>query len=274
MLFFEHLPAWQKLAWIVICMSACWMLEGQYPLFRFQYQKWKHAKVNFVFLFTTLLINLGFGALTLGVFTWIEQNQIGLYYLVNWPLWAKFLLALAIMDLIAQYFVHFLLHKIRFMWRFHLIHHSDTKVDVTTGTRHHPVDYLFREVFSLIAVIISGAPLAFYLAYRIITVFFTYFTHANITVPEWLDSPLRLLFVTPNLHKFHHHHERPWTDSNYGNILSVWDRLFGTYTYGKLQEVHYGLDILNPEKDEEIAYQMALPFTIKQLDKPMQAERR
>jgi sterol desaturase/sphingolipid hydroxylase (fatty acid hydroxylase superfamily) len=114
-------------------------------------------------------------------------------------------------------------------------------------------------------VVVFGIPLAFYLFYRIATILFTYLTHANITVPAWLDKPLSLLFITPNMHKFHHHFERPWTDSNYGNIFSLWDRMFGTFVYDDPRKVRYGVDVLSDDLDENVGYQFRVPFdkTIK-----------
>ncbi len=263
--FFESMPSWQKLAWIFTCLGISWILEGDIPLVRFSYRKWKHAGVNLVFLASTVAINLLFGLATLGVFHWIGERGFGLLYLVELPMWAELLIALLMLDLVAQYFVHYLLHKVKWMWKFHMIHHSDTKVDATTGTRHHPGDYVMREVFSMVAILITGAPLAFYLFYRIVTVFFTYLTHANILVPEWLDKPLSYVFVTPNMHKFHHHFERPWTDTNFGNIFSFWDRLFGTMVYDDPRRIRYGLDVLEDARDEDVAYQLKVPFdnTIK-----------
>jgi sterol desaturase/sphingolipid hydroxylase (fatty acid hydroxylase superfamily) len=100
----------------------------------------------------------------------------------------ELLLAVMLLDLIAQWLAHYMLHKIKWMWKLHLVHHSDTNVDATTGTRHHPGDYAVREIFSLFTVLIFGIPLAYYIFYRIATIFFTYFTHANITLPRWLDK--------------------------------------------------------------------------------------
>jgi sterol desaturase/sphingolipid hydroxylase (fatty acid hydroxylase superfamily) len=260
LLFFEDMPSWQKLIWIFSCLGLSWILEAGFPLFQLPYGKWKHARVNMVFLSSTILINLLFGLATVGVFHWVSTNEFGILHLVELPVWAELLIALLILDLVAQYFVHYLLHKVKWMWKFHMIHHSDTKVDATTGTRHHPGDYVLREVFSLAAVLITGAPIAFYLFYRIVTVFFTYITHANIHVPVWLDKPLSWVFITPNMHKFHHHFERPWTDTNFGNIFSFWDRIFGTMVYGDTRDIRYGLDVLEDHKDEDIAYQLKVPF--------------
>ena len=218
-----------------------------------------------VFLTTTMIINGIFGAVTVGIFTWLSNNQFGIIHLISLPVWAELLICVLIFELIAQYTVHYLLHRVKWMWKFHMIHHSDTHLDATSGTRHHPGDFVMREIFALGAVILTGAPAAFYFFYRICTVFFTYFTHANIYVPLWLDKFLSWVFITPNMHKFHHHFERPWTDSNYGNIFSVWDRLFGTFIYDDPSRIKYGLDVLDPAKDEEVSYQMRIPFdpTIK-----------
>ena len=140
------------------------------------------------------------------------------------------------------------------------MHHSDKHVDATTGTRHHPLDFLLRETFALIAIAITGMPIAFYLFYRILSVVFTYFTHANIALPAKVDRTISYLFVTPNMHKFHHHNELPWTDSNYGNMLSIWDRLFGTFVYDDVKKVGYGVDIADHKNDESLLTQLGLPF--------------
>ena len=263
--FFEAMPVWQRAAWVFICLAFCWILEGNFPLFRFGIDKWRHARVNFVFLTTTMVINAIFGAATVGVFTWLSINQFGLIHLMELPVVVELLICILIFELIAQYAVHFLLHRVKWMWKFHMIHHSDTHLDATSGTRHHPGDFVMREIFALIAVVLTGAPAAFYFFYRICTVFFTYITHANIYVPMWLDKILSFVFITPNMHKFHHHYQRPWTDSNYGNIFSVWDRVFGTFVYDDPSKITYGLDVLDPLKDEKVGYQMGIPFdpTIK-----------
>ena len=253
--FFENLTSVQKLIWFVFCLSFFWLLEGVYPLKKHQYNKWKHAKTNLILLFSTILINVIFGMITIGVFSWIKINEFGLLYAIDVPLWAEIIIAIMVLDLISQYAVHYLLHKIPFMWRFHTVHHSDTRVDVTTGTRHHPIDFIFREFFALIGVVIAGLPFSYYLLYRILTIFFTYFSHANISLPSWLDKAISYVFISPNTHKFHHHHIMPWTDTNFGNIFSFWDRIFGTYMYQSTKDIVYGVDILDAKKSEDIIYQ-------------------
>ena len=258
--FFETMPSWQKLVWIFICISANWVLELIIPLVKFDYKKLKHAAVNMVFLAMDVGLNLIFGILSVGVFIWLSTNQFGVLNMVDLPIWVELLIAIAALDFSAQYLVHYLLHKVPFMWRFHMVHHSDTTVDATSATRHHPGDYAFREVFALIVIVLFGIPLAYYLFYRMATVFFTYFTHANFYMPKKLDKIISYVFVTPNMHKFHHHFEMPWTDTNFGNIFSIWDRMFGTLTYDDPKKVTFGLDLLDSTKDQDILYQLKIPF--------------
>jgi len=259
--FFANLTSLQKLIWIVGMMTIFWFLEGAYPLRKFDYKKWEHAKPNLILLATTILINVLFGLATVGVFNWLDESNFGLLNMVELPVWVEMILAVMLLDFLAQYVVHYMLHKVKFMWRFHMVHHSDTNVDVTSGTRHHPIDFMMRETFALLAIIIAGLPLAYYVLYRILTILFTYFSHANMKLPLKLDKAISLVFISPNTHKFHHHYEVPWTDTNYGNIFSIWDRIFGTFVYCNPYDIVYGLDVLDEEKSNDIMYQLKVPFT-------------
>lgn len=258
--FFETMPSYQKLVWIFICLSISWLAEFAFPLIKFNYHKWRHAGVNIFFLVTSIAINLLFGLATAGIIMYGKEQGIGLFYMVSIPLWLNFVLSVMLLDFIAQWVAHYMLHKVKWMWKFHLVHHSDIYVDATTGTRHHPGDYLIREIFSLVTILIFGIPLAFYLFYRIATVFFTYLSHANITMPSWMEKILGLVFITPYMHKFHHHFERPWTDSNFGNIFSIWDRIFGTLVIDDPKKVHYGVDVLEDKHAQDAMYQLKVPF--------------
>lgn len=259
-LYFEHIEKWQLFAWVAIWMVFFGLLESLLPVFTDKYNRIKHAGVNLSFLLSTAVVNLLVGLATAGVYVLVREYRIGL---INWfdlPLWADLLITILLLDFIGMYLSHYFLHKYKWLWKFHMVHHSDRHVDVTTGTRHHPGDWLIREAFALLAILITGAPLAFYVLFRFCNVVFTYFTHANIQLPKWLERPLSWVFVTPNVHKFHHHFERPWTDSNFGNIFSIWDRLFGTFVFDDVRKIRYGLDVLEDKPDEDILYQFKLPF--------------
>ncbi|MEP5612924.1 MAG: sterol desaturase family protein [Cyclobacteriaceae bacterium] len=256
----ESISTVHKFVWVLICLVLFWTLEVIIPLFKHDYKKLKHDGVNLVFFLFVMVINVGVGVATVGVFYWLEQSSFGILNWVALPIWLEFLIAFAALDFVSQYSAHYLLHRVKWMWKLHMVHHSDTKVDATTGTRQHPIEFILRESFAIATVVIFGMPVAYYLFYRMVTIFFTYWTHANIQLPNWLDRTLSLIIITPNAHKFHHHFERPWTDTNFGNVLSIWDRMFGTFVYENPNEIKYGLDVVDESKDEDIGYQLGLPL--------------
>jgi len=171
------------------------------------------------------------------------SNKTGLLYLFPMPMWLFALVGLLLLDLISAWFIHWLHHQVKWMWKFHLIHHSDVWVDTTTANRHHPGESLFRAIFTLLGVVITGAPLWLVFFYQSLSVLLSQFNHANISLPKWLDKAISRIIVSPDMHNVHHHHVQPLTDTNYGNIFSVWDRLFGTFVYVEdTRSLHYGID--------------------------------
>ena len=142
-----------------------------------------------------------------------------------------------------------------------IVHHADTHVDVTTGLRHHPVETLFRLSAQATAVAVGGIPIGVVFLYSLISIFFTQLTHANIRTPDSLDRILSWVFVTPKMHKVHHHESKPWTNTNYGNIFSIWDRLFGTFVDVDSNKLVYGLDTLDPQSGDRIGRMLSIPFS-------------
>ena len=258
--FWEHITSSQRIIILMGGMIFFWILEGYYTLFSFSFKRYKHAGVNLVFLATTLLLNLIFGFTTVKICDWVMKQHIGLLNWLSLPLWPRLILSLFFMDFFGQYAPHYAMHKYKWMWKFHMIHHSDTKVDVTTGTRHHPGEWLFREFSTIVGIVLIGIPVGYYFLYRSVAALFTHFNHANILVPTWLDKPISWIFVSPNMHKVHHHFERPLTNKNYSNIFSLWDRIFRTFAYEDPRKLRYGLDVLDDQTDENLKYQFRIPF--------------
>ena len=265
--YFATIPSSHRALILALGISFFWILEGGIPLITFQYRKWKHASLNLFFTFTTILINFLFAKLIVNTSDWCQSNHFGILPILTTyllPLTFNFLLnaiiGLLLLDLISAYFIHWIEHKIKWMWRFHMIHHSDTYVDTTTANRHHPGESVFRAVFTLLAVWVLGAPIWLVMMYQSISVVLSQFNHANIALPEKLDKVISWIIVSPNMHKIHHHYMQPETDSNYGNIFSIWDRLLGTYVYDNVRKVNYGLDVLEGRPDDNVLDQLKLPF--------------
>ncbi len=215
----------QRLLYVSVCLAVARFLESWIPLVRFNYNKWTHAAGNGIVLVLALVVNAIFGAAETIAASASEAVNIGLLGALNGSFWMELLITLLVLDFMAQYAGHRLLHEVGWLWRFHTVHHTDVSVDATTGTRLHPIDIVVRETLSLAAMAVLGAPVVFYLLYRLITILFT-FLSANVQPPTRFDALLSVVLVTPNMHKFHHHFARPWTDMNYGGVLSIWDKLF------------------------------------------------
>lgn len=193
---------------------------------------------------------------------WTTTNNFGvLNWLPSIPLWLYTIVGLLLLDLIGAYLAHFTEHKVKFLWRFHLIHHTDTWVDTTSGNRHHPGESVIRFVFTTLGTLIVGSPMWMVFMYQTISVISTQFTHANIALPEKIDAFLSYFIVSPNMHKVHHHYKLPYTDSNYGNIFSIWDRIFSTFMYLPKEEIVYGIDThMKPEENNRLNNLLKIPF--------------
>ena len=239
-----------------------WMLESIIPLFKFKYKRVRHAGLNLFFTLTTIIINFIFAfGITLTA-DWANHARFGLLHIVPMPPWLFVLLGLMLLDLISAYWIHYIQHQVKWMWKFHLIHHADTWVDTTTANRHHPGESVFRAVFTLIAVFVSGSPAWLVLLYQTLSAALSQFNHANIKLPKWLDTSMGWIIVSPDMHKVHHHFTQPLTDSNYGNIFSIWDRLFGTYIkVENTNDLKYGIDThLKEEENNNMSNLLQMPF--------------
>lgn len=155
---------------------------------------------------------------------------------------------------------HLLLHKMAWGWRIHRVHHSDRLVDVSTAFRQHPGETLWRGAWRAGPAVALGLPLAVVALYELLSALNALLEHANVAVPERAERVLRTLFVTPHLHKWHHSRDAAETDTNYGNIFSIWDRLFGTFTgRGHLGGIRYGLDGFDAAEAQSVGGLLKMP---------------
>ena len=164
---------------------------------------------------------VGFGLLA-------EAHGWGLFNVVALPAWIELVLALFLLDL-AIYLQHRLFHYVPVLWRLHRMHHADLNVDVTTGARFHPVEILLSLGIKFIVIVVLGTPSLAVLLFEIALNATSMFNHSNVRVPPVIERVLRLLVVTPDMHRVHHSVVRRETDSNFGFNFPWWDRLFGTY---------------------------------------------
>jgi sterol desaturase/sphingolipid hydroxylase (fatty acid hydroxylase superfamily) len=217
-----------KLVVPVVLLALFWCWETWRPFFGQREGRVRHAGHNLaIALFNTVVLGLAFGFATAAVADWTEQKQYGLLTAVALGEPVRFMLALVLLDG-WMYVWHRANHTIPLLWRFHRMHHSDRHMDVTTATRFHLGEHLGAAVLRLGLIPLLGFEVWNLVVYDTLVIAITQFHHANISIGAW-DRWLRWLMVTPYMHKVHHSDWRRETDSNYSTVLSVWDRLFGSF---------------------------------------------
>jgi len=239
---------------LILLIGACtllWSLEGIWPLQRYRGARLRRVIPNVALTALVVLLNL---AMSFLVATVCEMMRFELTAPLN------VIVGIAALDL-ATYAAHVAMHKSPLAWRFHRVHHSENEVDVTTAFRQHPAETLWRVVWQLPPVILLGLPFSVVVLYLTLSTLNAQLEHANLRVPERLDRALRWFFVTPNMHKVHHSRAQQETDSNYANIFSIWDRLFGTYTRSAdVESLRYGLDGFDELRMQTLRGLLRLPF--------------
>jgi sterol desaturase/sphingolipid hydroxylase (fatty acid hydroxylase superfamily) len=253
----------ERMAILIGGLLFFWIIEGAIPLLPMTYKKNKirHALLNLSFTGIHLVIHFFLALFIIRLSDWCRDQEFGIVHWTNASVLGTIIISFLLLDFFGGWLAHITEHKIPVLWRFHVVHHADNNVDASTGLRHHPIESLVRGAFFFIAIFISGAPVYAVMIWQTVLIISTAFTHANISLPRWLDRGLSFIFVSPNMHKVHHHWKQPFTDSNYGAILSIWDRLLGTFRKLEPKEIRYGLDRYYPnEKDEDFVMLLKKPF--------------
>ena len=260
--YFATIPSSHRSIILVGGLTFFMLLESGLPYLRGRYDKWSHAAINLFFTLTTIVVNFMMASVLLRASDWVADAHFGiLQWLPSMPLWLYAIVGLLLLDLIGAYTVHWAEHRVRWMWRFHLIHHTDPHVDTTTANRHHPGESVFRFIFTTLGVVLTGAPVWLVFLYQTLSALLSQFNHANIRFPEALDRALSLAIVTPRMHRVHHHHVLPYTDTNYGNIFSFWDRIFGTFSRLANEQIVFGIDThSDPAEHSRITRLLRIPF--------------
>jgi len=266
----EH-ETWLRLAAFigVFCVMALWEIIAPRRRLRYGKSRWP-ANLGIVILDSLLArVVLPGGAVAAAI--WAESNNIGLLPLLHLPDIMLILIAIIVMDFII-YAQHVLFHFVPVLWRLHQVHHADRDIDITTGLRFHPVEILISMLIKIAAVVALGAPVIAVIIFEVILNAMAMFNHSNVRLPKALDAIIRLLLITPDVHRVHHSIIYQETNSNYGFNLSIWDKLCGTYrAQPELghDKVVIGLPDLQHAPTHHLFWMLRLPFIGKiQANKP------
>jgi sterol desaturase/sphingolipid hydroxylase (fatty acid hydroxylase superfamily) len=194
-----------------------------------------------ILIVDALVVRLLLPSAAVGAAVIAADQGLGLFTLTRGPLWLAGILGFVVLDL-TIYLQHVVFHRVPLLWRIHRMHHADLDIDVTTGLRFHPCEILLSLLIKIATIVLIGIPPLAVLIFEVVLNASSMFNHANVAMPVWLDRMVRLLVVTPDMHRVHHSVVRAETDSNFGFNLPWWDRLFGTYR-AEPQAGHIGMTI-------------------------------
>ncbi len=197
----------------------------------------------------------------------VQHKGLGVLRKVHLPYFIYLILGVIGLDLI-YYMQHRLMHKYKWLWRIHRIHHMDRQLDVSTGIRFHPIEELITMGVKLLGIAFFGVlPISVFI-FEVLLNLATMFAHVNARLSFKVDNALRYIFISPGMHRIHHSDHPPETNSNYGFIFSLWDKLLGTYTFisssGERKMV-FGLEEYRDPKYQTVQNMLLLPFNPRSL---------
>ena len=216
--------------------------------------------------FAIFLLNLGVTALLpltgVAAAEWARDAGFGVLHWVAAPIFIVVAITVIVRSLLV-YWLHRLAHRVPLLWRMHRVHHCDTEVDLSTGLRHHPLEVVYVATITAAAAALIGLSPVALAVYELVAIAFALWTHANTSLPEAADRHASLLLMTPTVHHVHHSAHQEQTDSNYGDVFTLWDRLLGTFQApprDTVRALRLGLGDEHDARAKNILFQLGAPF--------------
>ena len=232
-----------------------------FALFLGARDRWRHGVRNVTIgALNALLVVVGFVWAWKAVAGWATEHRFGLLNWLGLTGWPAALLGVLLFDC-WTYWWHRSAHELPGLWNFHRVHHSDARMDVTTANRFHLVEIGLSSLLRLAVIPLIGLQFGHVVLYETLLQGCVQLQHANVALPSAWERTLRWLIVTPGLHKVHHSREPADTDSNYASLLSVWDRLFGSFRLrARPEEIRFGLDGMDADGRQTVRGMIRTPF--------------
>jgi sterol desaturase/sphingolipid hydroxylase (fatty acid hydroxylase superfamily) len=236
------------------------LLETFWPYLVNIKNRTQHTARNIGLMTIFILFTTPINYLSVLWFEWVDKRGFGLLNLFEIPSWLKITIGIFLLDL-GDYFYHRLSHRVKLLWSYHRVHHTDHSMDVTTGYRFHPFESLGLLVTQVITSFFFGYGLETVAIYYMLYIPLVIVQHANLKFPDWMEKSLGLVLSTPNFHRVHHAYPQYLTDSNYGDFFSIWDRFFGTFKKKEPRDLQFGLEeFLNDDGKHTLWYMLLQPF--------------
>jgi sterol desaturase/sphingolipid hydroxylase (fatty acid hydroxylase superfamily) len=220
-----------------------------------------------IMILDVVIVRMIFPVLGMGVAALCAERGWGLFNQINLPQWVEIILAIALLDL-SLYAQHSALHRMPLLWRLHRTHHTDQDFDFTTGLRFHPAESILTTGANLVVIVALGAAPVAVLISQSLTIFITFFQHANVRLPLPVDRILRRFLITPDMHRIHHSENSRENMFNFGSAFPLWDRFFGTYLAQPAaghDGMRFGLPEFKGRKHLTIPWMLAQPILQKEI---------
>lgn len=245
---------------IIVFMALFMTLERFLPYFEHgewrKKQRWRNLGiVGIAFVLNGLL-----GTGITGIIMSAQTHEFGLLRLVlPDSSWVAIIAGMLLVDL-NSYVFHRLYHRVPLLWRMHRVHHADTELDATSALRLHPFEFLFQSLTQVTVLPLLGVSLTSFVLYFTFALPWFLLNHSNIKFPGWFERYGSWLLVTPNWHRVHHSAHQPETDSHYGDVFTLWDRLFGTDREADVEKMTFGLENFRENGEQTVGGLLKMPF--------------
>lgn len=253
--FLSHIPPYIVVVYITVFLT----FEHIWPYSKNRTNKIGHLLNNGGLLIVATIINFFISFILVDWVQYVDRNNIGLMNILNFSATLKALSGVIVLDF-TSYFIHRLIHRSTLLWRFHRVHHSEIEMDSSTSFRFHPFEAVMVFPLLLIEIGLVGISFPAIILYNAVILPVFFILHSDLNYPKWLERILSPIFATPDFHRVHHSDEQKYTDSNYGDIFSLWDRLFGTFQKADPQGINYGLKEFCDKKSQLFWHMMINPF--------------
>lgn len=251
---------------VLVCMI---VLEAIFPKRQRIEPRSKRWLTNVgLILIDSIVLRIVLPVLAVSVAMTAEEQGWGLFNLILLPFWFELIFAIVLLDM-AIYWQHVASHHWPVLWRLHKVHHSDRDIDVTTGIRFHPIEILLSMLYKLLCLLLIGPAVIAIVVFEILLNACALFNHANFKLPIKADQIIRLVLVTPDMHRVHHSVIEQETNSNYGFCLSIWDRVFGSYIAQPSRghdNMTIGLAEYQTKQPSNLFWALIIPFKSKRTD--------
>jgi sterol desaturase/sphingolipid hydroxylase (fatty acid hydroxylase superfamily) len=244
---------------IVVALALFMTLETLLPFLTHSLHRKKQKWHNLGNVALSFVLNAALSGIITAAIMYAETAHFGLLRIIPMPLWAAFTAGILFCDL-NSYAAHRLYHRVPVFWRFHKVHHSDTELDATSALRMHPFEFFFQAFTQATILPLLGVSLGSFVVYFAFALPIFIINHANLNYPRWIERVLSLVFITPDWHRVHHSSNRAETDSNYADVFSFWDRIFGTHKMADPAQIKYGLEDSRDPKEQTLLAQLKAPF--------------